>query len=311
MPLGATGLGSDLAEQRLRTVNYANLYVIAIVANLGSFLFGYDFGATSWLLVDLGVLSSESGDDASARGINYYSAVVSDAGLTGLIAAGASIGALLTYIPLLFFGNHILKKDEIMLASFLFFVGALLESTSGSDGVGWTNGDPAGLALLLSGRLVFGSGIAASFHAVPSYISELGPPQLRGMVGSITESMIVTGVVVGFLVGYIYEQQASWVVPFRVAYVTALVMGLLALFIPHAPSGMVRADFSPEDVLESHRYVFPDATAADVQELFQRREEEVADGKRFAKLFGHAEREQRQWSCRRHRSHSSLGRHTS
>ena len=282
MTVGA--LGSDLAARR-EQVSYANLYLIAIVANLGSFLFGYDFGATSWLLVDLGVLSSESTDDASVRGTNFYSLVSDSAGMTGFIAAGASIGALITYIPLLFWGNHILKKDEILLASFLYFVGALLESTSGSDGIGWTNGNATGIALLISGRLVFGSGIAASFHAVPGYISELGPAQLRGMVGSITESMIVTGVVVGFATGFFYEAQASWVVVYRVAYITALLMGLLALFIPHSPAGLVRSDFAPEDVLESLRIVFPNADEEDVKSLFRRREEELLEAKRWAKLF--------------------------
>ena len=251
---------------------------------MGSFLFGYDFGATSWLLVDISYLAEQTTDDF-ASGVNFYKLIDESAGMTGLIAAGASIGALLTYLPLLFFGNHILKKDEIMLAAFLYFCGALLESTSGAAGVGWTDGDFAGLAVLLTGRLVYGAGIASSFHAVPAYVSELGPAPLRGMVGSITEAMIVTGVVVGFVVGYFYENGGGWVVPFRVGYVIALLMGLLALFIPHAPSGMVRAEYSPEDVLEAVRYIHPEASATDVQELFACHEEEKMDRVRWEKLF--------------------------
>lgn len=262
--------------------NLTALFCIGLTANLGSFLFGYDFGATSWLLVNITSLALATTE--TSTGTNYYQVVVESSGLTGLIAAGASIGALATYSVLLFSGNAILKKDEIMLSAFLFFVGALLESTSGA--VGWTDGDATGLALLICGRLVYGAGIASSFHAVPAYISELGPKQLRGMVGSLTEALIVTGVVVGFLVGWLYED-LGWVVPFRVAYSIAILMGLLALFLPHAPSGMIRAGYSSEDVLESMRYIHPGATEVHVHELFARREEEKMEAQRWEKHFEH------------------------
>lgn len=267
-------------------VNWCNLFIIALVANLGSFLFGFDFGATSWLLVNITDLASSTTDDASS-GINYYQLVVDSSGLTGLIAAGASIGALITYLALLFFGNDILKKDEILLSACLYFVGALLESTSGASGVGWTNGNYAGLVVLIFGRLAFGAGIASSFHSVPAYISELGPKELRGMVGSITEAMIVTGVVVGFVVGYLYED-AGWVVPFRVAYIIAILMGAAALFMPHSPSGMVRAGYSVDEILESFKYVRPNATEVDIHELLARFTDEKLEKQRWEKVFQHS-----------------------
>ena len=55
----------------------------------------------------------------------YYSYVENNYGLLGLVAAGASLGAVITYPFLLLLGNTIAKKDELLISSFLYFSGAL------------------------------------------------------------------------------------------------------------------------------------------------------------------------------------------
>lgn len=259
--------------------NHCSLFLIAIVGNLGSLLFGYDFGVTSWLLVSVANYAASTSDPGD--GTNYYIVVNDSSGLRGLIAAGASIGAFITYVVLLFFGNALLKKDEIMLSACLFFSGALLESTSGI--LDW-NGSWNGLAVLIAGRIIYGAGIASSFHAVPQYISELGPKNLRGMVGTVTEAMITTGVILGFLIGFLYEE-GGWVVPFRVGYCIAIAMGFLALFIPHSPSGMVTAGYDVPDVLEAYRVIHTHATEEDIHDLLARREEEKIEFQRWERYF--------------------------
>lgn len=270
--------GGDTSKD---AINLSALFLIAIVGNLGSLLFGYDFGATSWTLVGIENEAKLSVTDDSTT--NYYVLVDESSGLRGLIAAGASIGALITYLVLLFLGNDILKKDEILLAACLFFSGLMLESTSGQ--LDWSTG-PSGLVILLVGRLTFGAGAAASFHATPQYISELGPKNLRGMVGSITEAMIVTGVVLGFGVGYFYQDdEDDWVIIFRVGYCLAVLMGGLALFIPHSPSGLVKAGHGVEDVLECFKVIHPNATEEDINLLMARRDEERMEFERYRRYF--------------------------
>lgn len=212
----------DIAEKKNRSISHLNLAFVACVANLGSFLFGYDYGVISWLLVSVDSLASVIDDNSSNQ---YFHVVAQSDTWIGLIAAGAALGALITYIFLLFFGNNMPKRDEIILAAILYFVGALLESSSGY--VGWDSW--TGLALLLLGRLIYGAGGATTFHAVPSYVSEIAPAELRGMVGSTTEAMISTGVVISYVVGYYFESGVGWIVSFRVAYVIAFIMALLAL----------------------------------------------------------------------------------
>lgn len=72
----------------------------------------------------------------------------------------------------------------------------MLESSSGD--LSWQTAD--GLTMLLIGRLVFGAGIAVTFHSVPQYCSEWSSANLRGMVGSATEAMAVTGIIIIIIV---------------------------------------------------------------------------------------------------------------
>jgi MFS family permease len=255
-------------------VSWKNLAFIAFVANLGSLLFGYDFGATSWLITTFEEYSSIDDDTYT-----IYEVISNSDALTGLIAAGSAMGAAITFVFLLFFGNEIAKNDEIMLAAFLYFGGALLESTSGN--LSWSN--YTGLAVLITGRFVYGAGIATSFHSVPQYISELGPREGRGSIGSTTEAMVVAGVVLGFVVGYFNEGGVGWIVTFRVGYLIAVVMGVLAFFIPRSPSWLVRCDAEDHDVLESIQFVRPTATIEAVHKLREISENAKRDRKAWDK----------------------------
>lgn len=57
---------------------------------------------------------------------SYYAYVENNYGLLGLLASGASLGAVITYPFLLLLGNSIAKKDELMISAFLYFAGEKL-----------------------------------------------------------------------------------------------------------------------------------------------------------------------------------------
>jgi MFS family permease len=253
--------------------SWTNLAFIATVANLGSLLFGFDFGATSSLLSRIAEFQTGFDDDQ----YKYYVIVANSDTLIGLIAAGSSIGATITFLFLLFFGNRIPKNDEIMLSALLYFIGAFLESSSGD--VTWRN--DGCLYILISGRLLYGAGIALSFHSVPQYISEISPKIGRGSIGSLTEAMTVIGVCLGFLIGYYTGTGNGFIVTFRVGYIIALVMGVLAVFIPRSPQWLVQIGADDEEVLEALQFIRPTATLALVAELKESGEEGKADKKRW------------------------------
>jgi MFS family permease len=128
----------------------------------------------------LSAVNACADSDDNSVAYNYYRKIESNNGLYGLVAAGSAIGATFTYLFLLFYGNNMPKKDEIQIASFLYFIGGLFESESGS--LSWHY--DSGLTLFLFGRLIYGAGIALSFHSVLSYVSEYSPPKYRGILGT-------------------------------------------------------------------------------------------------------------------------------
>ena len=233
--------------------NYFSLFTT------GSLLFGFDFGATGSLLSNIRQYKSGFDDDR----YTYLALVANSEGLTGLIAAGSSIGATVTFLFLLFLGNQVPKNDEIIISALFYFIGALFESLSGS--IPWRNIN--GLLLLIAGRLLYGAGIALSFHSVPEYISEISPKIGRGSVCSLTEAMAVVGVCLGFLVGYLTGPDDGFVVSFRVGYIIALVMGCLAVFLPRSPQYLLKNGADEKEILESLQYTQPTATLQLVMEL--------------------------------------------
>ena len=233
--------------------------MINLPLNTGSLLFGFDYGATASLLSRISEFASGVDDDQ----YHYFVTVANSEGLTALVAAGSSIGATITFCFLIFFGNAISKNDEIVLSALFYFMGALLESVSGE--VSWKN--LTGLSILITGRLLYGAGIALSFHSVPEYISEISPKIGRGSICSLTEAMAVIGVCLGFLVGYLSSSGNGFIVTFRVGYIIAFVMGILALYLPRSPRSILMNGGCDEDVLKSLQYTRPTATLALVDEL--------------------------------------------
>ena len=225
----------------------------------GSLLFGFDFGATSSLLTSISGYRTNFDDDK----YTYLALVANSDGLTGLIAAGSSIGATVTFIFLLFLGNKIPKNQEILLSALLYFFGALLESLSGI--VPWRNAN--GLIFLITGRLLYGAGIALTFHSVPEYISEISPKIGRGSICSVTEAMVVIGICLGFLVGYLNDTEDGFIATYRVGYGIALVMGGLAMFLPKSPLWLVKNGADDDEILDSLRHTQPTASLELVADL--------------------------------------------
>jgi MFS family permease len=194
---------------------------------------------------------------------SFLALVANSDGLTGLIAAGSSIGATVTFVFLLFLGNKIPKNQEILLSALFYFFGALLESLSGS--VPWRTAN--GLILLITGRLLYGVGVALTFHSVPEYISEISPKIGRGSICSVTEAMVVIGICLGFLVGYLNDTENGYIATYRVGYAIALVMGGLAMFLPKSPLWLVKNGADDEELLDALRHTQPSATLELVADL--------------------------------------------
>jgi MFS family permease len=255
-------------------INVYNLVFLAFVANLGTFLYGFDYAAVSWTLT---IIDRYGGDDDQ---FSYFQTILDNDALQGVLASGCSIGAAITYVFLLIYGNEISKRDEIILTASLYFVGAFLASTSGM--LDWS--DSTGYCVLMAGLIVYGSGIACSFHSVPQYVALFAPAKYRGIAGAATESLGCTGLGTAYIVGFFFDVNAGWIIIFRVAYIVAAVMFVLAiLFLPHAPRFLIENDHPDEEVLQSLRFIYPNAGMRRLGELQAAFDQELKDRKRWEK----------------------------
>lgn len=77
------------------------------------------------------------------------------------------------------------RKPTTALACTVFIIGATMMSVSHSF---W---------FLLLGRVVTGVGVGCAMVIAPVYITELAPPDIRGMLVSLTDICINVGIVLG------------------------------------------------------------------------------------------------------------------
>jgi len=154
-----------------------------IIPALGGLLFGYDIGATSFVVVQL--------ESSSYSGVDWYSTVADSAVWRGIITSGSVGGAFLISFLVFPLSEVLGRRGEMLIGASLYMLGGLLQVMAGISSLAET----AALSLLVCGRLVFGMGIGFSMHAVPIYISETMPSAVRGAFISAKEAVIVGGMV--------------------------------------------------------------------------------------------------------------------
>lgn len=145
-----------------------SLGALAVVATLGSLLFGYDTGVIAGALPYMEL-------PFGAGGLHLSSFQVGLVG--GLVAIGAALGA--------FFGGRLSdrfgRRHNILLLAFVFLVGALGCSLAPNVG------------LLYIFRVIVGFGVGGASATVPVYLAENAPQRIRGSLISIDQVMIVFG----------------------------------------------------------------------------------------------------------------------
>lgn len=216
----AIGTRKNVAGDSTTDTRYVTL--AAAGAALGGFLFGFD---TSTM-------------NAAINGIR--STLQLSSGETGFIAAIALIGAA---AGAWFAGSLSARygRTRVMLIA-----GGCI--VAGSIAVALVNQ----VILLGLFRLVTGLGIGAASAVVPSYISEIAPPDIRGRLGSFWQFAIVIGQFLGLLAGYgltslagseaapLFFDLAAWRWMFVVVAVCALVYALVTRLLPASPQDLMR-----------------------------------------------------------------------
>lgn len=138
------------------------LYVLTVFAALGGFLFGYDTGVVSGAMIRV---REWFGLDSTWQEL-----------IVSVTIAAAAIAAALGG-P---FSDLLGRRITVLIASIVFTVGAVVMGVAPDEWV------------LLIGRIVVGFGIGFAAMAVPLYIAESAPAEMRGKL-VVVNNLFITG----------------------------------------------------------------------------------------------------------------------
>ena len=286
---------------KMEEASMCNLYLAALVSNMGTILFGFDVGAVPWILQDI-ILK---GNQASVSEVdNYYVIVANSEWLQGAIMSSSTFGTAIGYWFLLFVGNDMSKRFEMQMASIFFILGGSMMGYS--LGCDWSTGGGADwVALLTFGHFVFGLGGSCVLHSVPQYLAELCPRQLRGRFGATIELGAGTGIVLGQIAGYFFcnsewyfQDDATsgvyiWVcaIIFALLYILFIHTGRLPTEIDYMlKNGWTNVEgrvvqYTRGEVLESIRFVYPRAHDGTVTQYKRRLKKVMEEEQNWQEVY--------------------------
>lgn len=192
---------------RSKIMNFS-LFVSCIAA-IGGILFGYNTsvisGAQLFLKQDFNLSTLEQ------------EVIVST------LLIGALIGALIGGVIADFIG----RKKTLFFTLLLFFIGVLALTLAN------------GYTALLIGRFITGFGVGIVSMAVPLYIAEMSPPNSRGALVSLNQLCITLGILLAYIISYIFANESAWRIMFGFAFIPIVVQFLGLFFIPETPSWLL------------------------------------------------------------------------
>ena len=223
------------------------LVVSAIVAALGSFLFGFDTAVISG--------TTESLKQVFHLSDNLLGFTVSSA------LIGTMFGSLLVGRPADWWG----RRPVLAVLAVLFVVSAF--------GCAWAWNWYA----LLGFRFLGGVAVGATSVVSPMYITEIAPAKRRGVLVAIAQLNIVIGILLAYCSNYAIaaifgtEHVSNWRWMFGVMAVPSIAFFVTALIIPESPRWLVKRNLltEAEQVLRRFGHQNPAAEAGEIARSLQ------------------------------------------
>ncbi|KAH0548224.1 MFS sugar transporter, partial [Trichoglossum hirsutum] len=158
-------------------------------------------------------------------------------GITCAMPAGSFFGALSSS----FIADKLSRKTTIQIASVVWIIGSLLQSTSN------------GIALLVIGRIIAGLSVGLGSAIVPVYQAEIAPKEIRGRVISLQQWAITWGILIQYFIQYgasftgggpnnPKQGSAAFRIPWACQMVPAIILLIGLVFFPKSPRWLAAQD---------------------------------------------------------------------
>ena len=203
------------------TTKMGFVILISLVATIGGFLFGFDSGVING--------TNDGLKDA------FGSTAILDSFAVASMLIGCAAGAMLAGRLADRFGRR-----SILLISAVFFTISA-----------WGSGISTGVVEFMVYRVLGGLAVGAASVLAPAYISEVSPAKYRGMLSSIQQIAIISGLFFAFLSNYGIAGKAgsslnefamgydAWRWMFWVELIPAITFVFALLLIPESPRYLV------------------------------------------------------------------------
>lgn len=232
-----------------QTGSARSIYLPAMVAAIGGLLFGFDTavinGAIVFIKRQFGL--SESQTEIAASSL-----------LLGCVV-GASVAA--------FTSDRFGRKRVLLGAAALFTLSSIGAAL------------PRDLFQFAVARLLGGIAIGIASTLSPLYIAEISPAKKRGLLVSLNQLAIVSGILLSYSVNYMLTGAgpSNWRWMFATAALPSLAFLLTLLFIPESPRWLVQKGRNQEAEQFLARMVGPQAASIEINAIRAAISEESGD----------------------------------
>jgi sugar porter (SP) family MFS transporter len=186
-------------------VRHSFLWRVSFIAGLGGILYGFDMGVIAAALVFV-----RESFALSTRMQEVVVSIVLVGAMSGALAGGA-------------IADRIGRRATLLWGGAFFLVGSLLAPLSPN------------VATLIAARALLGVAIGFTSVTAPVYVSELAPPQSRGMLIGLYQFALTAGIALADLSGYWLAGQHAWRLMFGLGAAPAALFLLLVLTLPESP----------------------------------------------------------------------------
>lgn len=181
------------------------VWKVSFIAGLGGILYGYDMGIIAAALIFV-----RSSFSLTTQMEEIVVSIVLIGAMLGAITGGS-------------IADRIGRRATLLWGGGIFIFGSIVAPLSPN------------VAMLIAARTLLGVAIGFTSVTAPVYVSELSPPQSRGMLIGLYQFALTVGIALADLVGYWLANQQAWRLMFGIGAIPAIVFFFMVLVLPESP----------------------------------------------------------------------------